>query len=96
MSDINDPNSETNPESLPGGGNHNAKIPVDPWDAIYGSPEMLMQQRELLTIPEVCYILHIWPTIFSKLNKIEKLVPKKMGHCVRYRTSDVRAYLAAI
>lgn len=69
---------------------------LDPRDEIYGSPELLMRRKALLTIPEVCYILRIGETSLRALRKARVLVPQDSKlRSVRYRTVDVQAHLAS-
>lgn len=69
---------------------------LDPRDEIYGSPELLMSRKALLTIPEVCYILRIGETSLRALRRARLLVPQDSKlRSVRYRTVDVQAHLAS-
>lgn len=69
---------------------------LDPRDEIYGSPELLMSRKALLTIPEVCYILRIGETSLRVLRRAKLLVPQDSKlRSVRYRTVDVQAHLAS-
>ena len=69
---------------------------LDPRDEIYGSPELLMSRKALLTIPEVCYILRIGETSLRVLRRARLLVPQDSKlRSVRYRTVDVQAHLAS-
>lgn len=69
---------------------------MDTRDEIYGSPELLLACKALLTIPEVCYILRIGETSLRALRKAGVLVPQDSRlRSVRYRTIDVQAHLAS-
>ena len=64
-------------------------VRVDPRDAIYGSPALLLSAREWLTIPEVCYILRLGET---KLRDLRREIPAvKRGRSVWYHVSVIRA-----
>ena len=65
---------------------------VDPRDAIYGSPELLLSAREWLTIPEVCYILRIGDTKLREMRDPEEFPAVKRGRSVRYHVSTIRAH----
>jgi hypothetical protein len=66
---------------------------ADPRDALYGSPELLMASREVLTIPEVSYITRIGDTKLREMRESEELPAEKVGRLVRYRTVVVRKFL---
>lgn len=67
-------------------------VRVDPRDAIYGSPELLLSAREWLTIPEVSYILRLGDTKLREMRDSKELPAEKFGRSVRYHVAVIRAY----